>query len=225
MISLQHKFIFLETPKTATTSICGELTEFLDINLEINLLKKSNHSIILNAHLDNLTRSNGKQWRDGHLSPYLYFKSFLDKGFLIFNVIRNPWDRFLSAFLHNYKDRGTKITYEKYMFEKLSKWDSFESFCFYLRDSLVIDPSFTSGHFVKQSNFLNGNLKDVKFIDYNNLKSDMSNLFLNKLNFKLKYHWNDSKKTTSYKDYYTEETKSIVANLYKEDIENFNFQF
>jgi hypothetical protein len=227
MISLEHKFIFLETPKTATTSICGELTELLDINLEIKLLKKSNHDTILNAHLGNLTRSNKKQWRDGHLSPHFYFKSFSNKGFLIFNIIRNPWDRFLSAFLHNYRDRQRKNIYEKSMFKKLSEWGSFEDFCFHLRDSSQIDPLFRSGHFISQSSFLNGNFKNIKFIDYNNLKNDIVNLFSNKLglNFILKYHWNDSKKITPYRDYYTEETKSIVANLYKEDIENFNFKF
>ncbi len=226
MISLKHKFIFLETPKTATTSICGELAELLDIDLEIELLKKANHHSILKAHLDNLTRSKGKMWRDGHLSPHFYFKNFINKGFLIFNVLRNPWDRFLSAFLHNHRDRKRINAYEISMFKKLSKWDSFESFCFHLRDSSQIDSCFTSGHFIKQSDFLNTNLKNVKSVNYNNIKNDLSEL-LNGfgLNFKLKYHWNNSQKTTSYRDYYTKETRSIVADLYKEDIKNFNFEF
>ena len=226
MISLEHKFIFLENPKTATTSICGELTELIDVNLEINLLKKLRHNTILNAHLDNLIRSGGKQWRDGHLPPNFYSRDFLNKGFLIFGVIRNPWDRFLSAFLHNYRERQRENVYEKSMFEKLSKWDSFENFCLDLKESLKIDPCFTSGHFIKQSYFLNDSVKDVKLVNYDNIKSDLTNLLNNLgLNFKLKHRWNNSQKITSYKDYYTEETKSVVADLYKEDIENFNFQF
>ena len=54
--------------------------------------------------------------------------------------------------------------------------------------------------------------EDVEYIlEKNNLKSELSNYF--------------KKPTISYEDYFTEETKQQVYDLYENDIKFFNFKF
>lgn len=242
MLSLNHKFIFFEHEKTASTSICRELTK--SINSKKELLAFNNYKntqeakflplddFIINKHKFHFEKTDGNMWRDGHLNPLKYLKFFNDDNYIKFAVQRNPWDKFLSAYLHNLlaEQKGSKCQSEIFLSKKLSKFKSFNHFCSHFKNGSAIDPDFTGGHFNSQLNYYKGFQEKIIFIKFESLKSDLENFVRKKLNlnFKLESHMNNSKENLdkkSYVDYYNQESIDIISNIYKKDIEYFGYEF
>jgi hypothetical protein len=242
MLSLNYKFIFFEHPKTASTSICKELTDSIKSEEELLTFNNYNNTpeakllplcdLVINRHKNHFEKTNGMLWRDGHLNPIAYRNFMHNENYVKFAVRRNPWDKFLSAYLHNLlaEQKNSKCQREIILSRKLSKFKSFNDFCSHFKNGNAIDPYFTGGHFHPQVNFYEGFQDKIIFIKYENLKSDLENFVRKKLNlnFELNAHMNNSRKSLDkklYTDYYNQESIDIVSNIYKEDIKYFGYKF
>lgn len=117
-----------------------------------------------------------------------------------FGFVRNPWDRLVSS----YRFRDHEITFSEYVRSKNWKHLGIEMSKYLLDDS-------------------NNSL--VSFIGkYENLDDDLDYVF-KKLNVYSKIdHYHESKRE-HYTKYYNEETKEIVAEHFKRDIEVFGYQY
>ena len=143
-----------------------------------------------------------------------------------FTFVRNPWDRLVSAFLFLKKggaNRGDREWAEK----NLSQFRDFDTFV----KGWVNRKNVNSWkHFVPQFKFLcqPGSLTpSVDYIGYFEYLNDDFRMVQNYLQIQSDLqHLNKtdgSKK--KYTDYYTEATQKIVADVYREDIELFGYDF
>lgn len=156
----------------------------------------------------------------------IFSESELEKAFK-FTIVRNPWDRLVSAYF--FLKEGGVCNQDKMFADKyLSNVNDFEDFVVnYLRKEEII--SFT--HFIPQFDFLLVQEKlDIDFIgyfenleeDYNHIKSKFG---IDEDVLLMKKNITKSRKIKSYHEYYNEKTKKIVAEIYAKDIELFGYDF
>ena len=143
-----------------------------------------------------------------------------------FAFVRNPWDRFLSAYIY-LKQGGDNSVDRNWADIHLSKFDNFEDFVLSLKDKKQAQKILEWMHFAPQYLYVCDHKMNIKvdFIGhFENINSDF-NYVKEKLgiNGSLK-HFRKSKRG-NYEEYYTQQTQEIVAYLYKEDIKIFNYTF
>lgn len=199
-----NKPLFIHIPKTAGTSIAESLLKnYSTGNLDID------RSLLGTEHF---TQSQLE-------SRCVYFGYIPD---FKFTVIRNPFDRFFSLYLH-LKRKMIRLYESGYFGEPYHIlgyiWckSSFQEFTkFFLVNSV-------SGHWMinyhmslPQSAFLDSD-EDIEIFNFNEL-----NKIEDKLNLKLP-HVNSNNLKVDYRHMYDEETYNIVLNYYKVDFDRFNF--
>ncbi|MDV5172133.1 sulfotransferase family 2 domain-containing protein [Photobacterium rosenbergii] len=165
-----------------------------------------------------------KYFRDDSLKFNEYFK---------FTVVRNPWDRFVSAYHYLNNDKGGIGVWDKEFKELyLTECKSFKEFI----DKMISDDKFLRKvmawtHFIPQYHYLTlGNKMSLEHfdfvcrfetidIDFNHLKK-----FLNKDSACLSVV--NKSNHNHYRDYYTDEYMiQFVRDLYKEDIILLDYEF
>jgi hypothetical protein len=162
-----------------------------------------------------------------HLSAYDYKVIFGEntyQKYLTFSFVRNPWDKLLSAYLYlkSEKCTGRDKQWANY---NLSGFNEFESF---VKHWVNYDNIYKCVHFIPQHWFIcNANLaQEVNFIgSFEELEKDFK--YIQKklgLHYNLR-HLNKGNRPRDYKDYYTKETREIVAQVYRNDIEVFDYSF
>jgi hypothetical protein len=150
----------------------------------------------------------------GH--PYLYEYYLANKNytktFYKFCVVRNPYDRAVSSFNHIYKN----------------KYNTFLDFVknFYYEPHIRHNDL---AHKRAQIDFLRdkkGNLVVDNIIKFENLNSDFD-LFKLKYNIECKDipHIGKQTRTKKYNEIYCNESKRLISEYFKEDIEIFNYKF
>jgi len=205
MISHSKKFVFVHIPKTAGTSI----TNVLDTHCEVKSANDPSCPFYYHAsaiELKNFFDEMKWDWNE-------YFK---------FTFVRNPWDRLVSYY------EFTKQRYEKLMNDKLLSTDlickqfgeqvySFEYFIFNLEKYAPnSDAYYHSVDGNAEMNFV-GKIENLQH-DFNHVCKTI-NIPISKL---------PHLQTTSrkhYSEYYTEITKSIVAERFSQDISMFGYVF
>jgi len=218
IVSHRHRFIFAAVPKTGTHAVRQALREHLgDEDAEqVGLLVKKRFP-----------------WKDlaviqhGHLSlqqvrPYLGEDAFT--GYFKFAFVRNPWDRLVSAFfyLKNKEMRSNQHWAKK----NLSEFDDFGEFV----TRWVTRKNIWSYVFFRpQYQFicLEGTQPAVDFIGfYENLHSDFAAV-CERINSSatLKEKNRNPLRVEDFREYYTDETRDIVAEVYAEDIKMFGYSF
>lgn len=149
------------------------------------------------------------------------------KEYFKFTLVRNPWSRLLSSY--KFMKKGGFHPRDAAWTEKnLSKFSSFNDFIVQWLNHRNI---YRSLHFIPQYEFLisrNGQT-NIDFIGkLEDINSDFSRI-KDKLRIDCKLiHHNQSssnRKKINYRDFYTEETRDIVAHVYRKDIEMFNYTF
>ena len=151
------------------------------------------------------------------------------KTYFKFAFVRNPWDRLVSAY-HFMKEGGFGADDQKWAEKNLAEYHDFGDFVKgWLNRKNIQSPS-SVVHFLPQFKFVctKDNVPAVDFIGYfENLEEDMAYirdrlgisgrelLFLNKTR----------SRRQDYRSYYTEETKNIVADVYREDVRIFGYDF
>jgi len=142
-----------------------------------------------------------------------------------FSIVRNPFDRLVSAFFFmkkgglNENDRG-------WADRKFSRYENFESFVKGWVNRRNVEKAL---HFRPQSRFicLEKNRPGLDFIGYfENLAADFA-FISQKLNLKatlIETNRNLSREK-DYRQYYTEESKAIVADVYADDLRLLGYPF
>ena len=192
MINHKHKFLYLHIPKTGGTSI----NKFFNDKFKDN--KRDFGHPYLSDYGDNLND---------------YFK---------FTIVRNPWDRLISAFF--YITKYTKFTFDKVFCKRFNMQnDTFESFVIDKLPIILKDPSIRPRHFKPQVDFGTDGLDYVG--SFNTIQDDM-NYVCDKIGIKLETipHKNKSLHE-DYNKYYTPELLDIVYNLYINDFKKHNNLF
>lgn len=206
IVSYKHKFIYIKTYKTASTSIqillgkyCGEndvLTPIEPVTTEVgrlyNKLAKNYEGFYSHMGAEEIQKRVGKDiWNQ-------YFK---------FTFERNPWDKAVSFYHFFRKTKGLNISFDKWIQEWIKGKTRVSNYNLYtIKGKIAVD-------FIGK---------------YENLKSDL-NFVLNKLELQFDElprekagYRNDSK---NYKSYYTEKTKKLIAKRNKKEIKLFGYNF
>lgn len=148
------------------------------------------------------------------------------RGMFTFCIVRNPWDRVVSAY-EFLKRGGLNQTDAEFGEDVIQRYTDFDSFVMnWLNENSL--RSFV--HFIPQTDFLHGlssNQLRVAFVGrFEKLNDSYSHVA--KL-LKLPEHTLPEKNVRTnkihYSEYYNEETKSHIANLYAQDIKNFGYSF
>lgn len=205
MILKEYNAIFFHVPKTAGYSIeqyfLGTMPDWRLFNEEILY---GLHESVMTQHL---TYNDMQKYRT---------KDFLDAHFK-FAFFRNTWERFCSAFFY-LEDHYLK------------KHGSFENFVCEVCNEVNTYKHNRGWHFAKQTDWL-FNLDKNVCLNYVGRFEDINNDFkiicdrlsvpftpLKKLNA-------SKRSATTYRDVYTDKTKSLIAEAYAEEIEYFDFKF
>jgi hypothetical protein len=195
-VLIPHKGLFVHIPKCAGVAVSQGL--FLE--------RTSQHATILDYML-------------------AYNKEEFDSLFK-FTFVRNPWDRLVSAYV--FLKQGGINQFDQFWSEKhLSPFDDFDDF---VRSWIKKRNVEKSLHFKPQVRFLcqPRSLRTlVDFVGYfENLSSDFAAIAerlgisasLEKVNI-------TSNKEDDYKSYYTDTTRNIVSEVYRDDIQVFGYDF
>ncbi|MDC0055896.1 sulfotransferase family protein [Deltaproteobacteria bacterium] len=136
-----------------------------------------------------------------------------------FVFVRNPWDRILSAFL----DKAVRGASSKNQLKRYApfKDSSFSEFVASIKNS---DVNSEERHIQSQIKFIPDY---VDFIGrYENLTADMSRVCEEiGIPFDGFPHANKTNRVGSYRDYYDDYSKDVIADKYYEEIERFNYKF
>ena len=139
------------------------------------------------------------------------------EDYYTFTFVRNPWDRVVSSYLFNLKMSYNNST--QHDREKIKEY-GLNGFNQYVLNDLR---KTKSRHFLPYTHWILG--YEYDFIGkLENFKDDMK-LVCKKLqiNF-IDTHINKTKRE-NYRRYYNEESKNIIADIYRDDIKRFNYSF
>jgi hypothetical protein len=192
----ERKCIFVHIPKCAGVSISKSLLG----NLGGGHLRIPHYELIFSK----------REFED-------YFK---------FTFVRNPWDRLLSAFLFLKKGGANKLD-KAWADEHLSCFEDFHAFVTTWVNRRNVN---TWKHFVPQYKFVcepGTQTPKVDFIGYFEHIGDDFTYIQKKLgiNSNLQHLNKTGGGKREYKEYYTDTTREIVADVYEEDIRIFRYDF
>lgn len=222
-INVRHKFIFIHVPKTA-----GVAMESVDWNATNVHAYKGHYTI--------------QDFVDYGIDIKKYFK---------WCFIRNPWDRLLSGYDYSsilkkqfpvFTDLVDAIYRRKTVYNKLNcKWSSPSSDG--IPNLLTNTPHI---FFYSQLSLITyNNVNQMDFIGrFENINEDWARLCIKMKELGVASSWPEEKwklpvanardkdniknvqyKERPYQEYYTEDTKNMVAEIYENDINTFNYKF
>lgn len=165
--------------------------------------------------------------RDGGHRPLEVFRTMVPQDLFDecfkFTFVRNPWDRVVSAFF--FLKKSDLKRNQRFARRNLSAFNDFDSF---VRQWLTRKNVWSFTHFLPQHHFICIDKQlGVDFVGfYENLAEDFA-LVANKINrpATLRDENRLGGRAKDYREYYTEETKNIVAQVYAEDIALLGYSF
>ncbi len=162
-----------------------------------------------------------------HLSIFFYMRTFSPRDFnkyYKFTVVRNPWDRIVSAYFF-LKAGGFNTNDKEWFNRNLAKYESFEDFVSNWVQPGNIDRYI---HFRPQYKLISacGMIMVDKVYKIENMNQVIEDLN-KKLGTSLKpTHQNKTQqRDNDYKQYYNDKTRAIIEKVYRKDIELFNYKF
>lgn len=208
--------IFIHIPKTAGTSIEQVLIDYGLDYIRFNADR--------NKWWGNLKTDKGTYELDHSTFAYLEknCKNY-NPQFFKFCVVRNPYSRLVSEFLHC-KKIGSRF---------VKNLGNFKSFVYFIRDNFDYilnneeEKHEVISHYLPQNKFIyvNGDCKMDLVIKFEKINEDWQ-ILCKKLNINrklIKSNKYSYGKTYNYNDYYDDELRNIVYNLYKDDFELFHY--
>lgn len=163
----------------------------------------------------------------GHTTLEQYLNIFEPKkilNYFKFTIVRNPWDRVVSAYY--FLQQGGFNKWDKEFYDKeLAQYASFDEFvCGWLSNPVNLKKHH---HFRLQTDYIMDKYNKVSldFIGYlENIDSDFRYI-CKKLEMNTALPVTNASKRTSYMEYYNEQTMQIVQDAYKKDIEVLGYDF
>jgi hypothetical protein len=165
--------------------------------------------------------------RDGGHRPLEAFRTMVPQDMFErsfkFTFVRNPWDRLVSAFF--FLKKSDLKRNQRFARRNLSVYDDFDSF---VRGWVTRRNIWRFTHFLPQFHFICIDRRlGVDFVGfYENLTEDFA-IVANKIDrpTALLEENRLGGRAKDYRQYYTEETKNIVAQVYAEDIALLGYSF
>ena len=198
MISTGQKFIFLHIPKTGGCSVIKCLESYCDV----------------------------KKFKWGHPTFGGYYRVFNYhkwdiNDYKIFTFVRNPYDRLVSTY--NYLKAGGTTPGDRKIRDSLNLFTlTFEEFVHLIADT---DTRGKIQHCLPQVKFIEPEQgwDKINIFRFENINNDFTHAceYVGIGSHKLP-HLNKSKHT-HYTEYYNDSTRKLVHDIYKEDIEAFNY--
>lgn len=195
LLSHSHKFVFMHVPKTGGSSIATTLRHYV---------------VMGNKKTRNFSRYHINSMHSMVSSEVEFLNTY--KDYFKFAFVRNPWSRAVSFYTSKVNGKRSK-----------------EEFTELLLTSDFISKRKIQADFFKKYHF---DIPDFDFIGrYENYISDfryvLETVGLAEIDITHEHNsrkrW--SKKFSHYRDWYTDETRDFIAELWKEDIETFNYDF
>ncbi|HAW20747.1 MAG TPA: hypothetical protein DCX14_11235 [Flavobacteriales bacterium] len=212
MFSNKYRCIYIEIPKTGSTSIRSLVGNPILPHQDILYYK-------------NMLRNQWPYEHKGHLQVKKYYQSLTTEGarrkigdavfdrYFKFSFVRNPWARVVSLYFRN---DGEQMR-DKMSFEEFVDWIQCSS------DTSV----FISGKKNQRDWFLDENGQEIlDFVGkFETLQSDW-NIIASKIGAPKELpHLNEGIDKLPYTDYYTAKTQDIISAKFKTDIERFEYTF
>lgn len=142
------------------------------------------------------------------------------KHYFKFTFVRNPWDRFISAYFY-FKKYGRDGNGDVKMGNIVNRYNSFKDFV--LNFNKIPASDWVYPHFKEQINWVCGNHDFIGKSE--NLQQDF-NIICEKIGIPKQQLLHTNKSNHKhYTDYYDDETRQIVAEKYAKDIQCFNYKF
>lgn len=162
----------------------------------------------------------------GHTTLDQYINIFPPNMFISyfkFTFVRNPWDRLVSSYTF-LKNGGLNSNDAKFFNRELSAFSDFDEF---VRHWLTSDNILKYHHFIPQYKFIvdRYNKFSVDYIGYfENIEQDFD--YIKKIvGVDQQLEKVNSINRNYYQDFYTADTIKIVAEIYKTDINIFDYKF
>ena len=200
MISHSHKFIFRHYGKSAGSSIKRYFREKDGVTEKCSFGHKKT-STLQQIVID-----------DGY-DPEEYIK---------FCCCRNPWDRGVSAYYHFKKFYRLKdLSFEEFVVYGFHQYSKSK------QENNEFSPCLIDGKRAFHDGFVDYDKFDY-IIRFENLQEDFL-IFCDKLNIEggqlPHVDYNTKRPKLRYQDYYTKKTIDIVAQIWKKEIEKFNYKY
>ncbi|MBO1256853.1 sulfotransferase family 2 domain-containing protein [Alteromonas sp. 5E99-2] len=163
----------------------------------------------------------------GHTTLEQYLTVYEPKAiqnYFKFTIVRNPWDRVVSAYF--FLQQGGMNKWDKEFYEKeLAQYESFDDFV----KNWLSNPKnlYKHHHFKPQTHYILDKYNKVKidFIGYLERIDEDFKFLCDKLNVDAELPVNNRSKRKDYCAYYNEETQAVVAKMYQKDIEYLGYDF
>ena len=163
----------------------------------------------------------------GHnpIGSYKTYDSNKFSSYFKFGVVRNPWDRVVSAF-HYLRGGGMGLYDNEFHNKYLARYRDFNEFVCALNDMALAKKILKWTHFIPQSYFLN--IDNSLGVDYLIRYESLSEGYMHiakKLGSESQLAIFNKSDRFDYKSYYSRETKEIIRKLYSYDIDFFKYEF
>jgi len=211
-MSCEYRYIFIHLPKTGGTSITDELCAkgYLHYPQAI-----TSQQIYRNTNRREKLGKYAYHW-PAREQKKLIGSQVWDRCFK-FAFVRNPWDRLVSLYIYILQSEDFKRSNLK-RYNEVKRMDAFKEF---VKDLVRVSPATQKSRLVDaQGRYL---------VDYvgrtENLQNDfdiicdridIERVLISKKN-KTNHH--------KYESYYDEETRTMAECIYREDVEEFGYQF
>ena len=229
IISHEHKFIFLKTRKTAGTSVELALSQFCGPDDVVTPISPVDEPLRVNGRGAQNWRRHGwwqskrplfkRYWLQVYPGDYGFYNHMPAKearallnddkiwrSYFKFAFDRNPWDRQVSAYHFRYRRKETPPPFSDYMHRKRRAWiNNYEIYS--IDGEVCID---FVGRFETLTEDFRKALKEV------GLSFDQE-LPRAKANYR--------RSQRHYRDYYDDETRSIVGDWYAPEIRYLGYEF
>lgn len=167
------------------------------------------------------------EYSGNHMNVLTYQLIFSKEEFdsyFKFAFVRNPWDRLVSAF-HFLEKGGISERDRVWSSAHLTEFEDFDDF---VKRWITPENILTWEHFKPQYRYIcdpHGELQVDYIGRFEQINKDFDYIS-QRLGIEADLpHHNRTKKSKRFQEYYSSETKQIVAEVYKKDIELFDYQF
>jgi len=143
-------------------------------------------------------------------------------SYFVFSVVRNPWDRLLSAYTY-FKAGGRGFPNDKAMQRTLSPYKTFTAFCNEITPEVIEQWSKIVPHFLPQVYWEHHRIDKV--CRFENIKDDFAEVCSHIETPRTPLLFRNTSDHARYTEYYDSDTQAVVAGIYRSDIETYNYTF